>query len=79
MPVLPIIAIGVAVLIEIITKWIIENTKKYENSNTYIIDEIYHENKDSDTWCLTEEEKNKLILIEKFWLFENNFTQRKNS
>lgn len=32
-PVLLIIAIGVAVLIEIITKWIIENTKKYENSN----------------------------------------------
>ena len=33
--------------------------EKYENSNTYIIDEIYHENKDSDTWCLTEEEKNR--------------------
>lgn len=40
--------------------WGLENKlKKYENSNTYIIDEIYHENKDSDTWCLTEEEKNR--------------------
>lgn len=33
--------------------------EKYENSNIYIIDEIYHEDKDSDTWCLTEEEKNR--------------------
>ena len=40
--------------------WGLENKlEKYENSNTYIIDEIYHENKDSDTWCLTEEEKNR--------------------
>lgn len=40
--------------------WGLENRlEKYENSNTYIIDEIYHEDKDSDTWCLTEEEKNR--------------------
>lgn len=40
--------------------WGLENKlEKYENSNTYILDEIYHEDKDSDTWCLTEEEKNR--------------------
>ena len=40
--------------------WGLENKlEKYENSNIYILDEIYHEDKDSDTWCLTEEEKNR--------------------
>lgn len=40
--------------------WGLENKiEKYENSNTYIIDEIYHEDKESDTWCLTEEEKDR--------------------
>ena len=40
--------------------WGLENElEKYENSNTYIIDDIFHEDKDSDTWCLTEEEKNR--------------------
>lgn len=40
--------------------WGSENKlEKYENSNTYILDEIYHEDKDSDTWCLTEEEQNR--------------------
>lgn len=44
--------------------WGLENKiEKYENSNTYILDEIYHEDKDSDTWCLTEQEKNRFTPL----------------
>lgn len=40
--------------------WGLENKiEKYENSDTYILDEIYHEDKNCDTWCLTEEEKER--------------------
>lgn len=44
--------------------WGLENKiEKYENSNTYAIDEIYHEDPDSDTWCLTEEEKKRFLPL----------------
>ena len=44
--------------------WGLENRiKKYENSNVYILDEVYHENPESDTWCLTEQEKKRFLPL----------------
>lgn len=40
--------------------WGLENKiEKYENRNVYILDEIYHEDSESDTWCLTEQERKR--------------------
>lgn len=33
--------------------------EKYDNQEVYKLDEIYHEDSDSDTWCLTETEKDR--------------------
>lgn len=44
--------------------WGLENKiEKYENSNVYILDEVYHENPESDTWCLTEQEKKRFLPL----------------
>lgn len=44
--------------------WGLENkVKKYPNSNVYILDEIYHEGPESDTWCLTEQEKKRFLPL----------------
>lgn len=37
--------------------------EKYKNSNVYILDEIYHEDPESDTWCLTEQEKKRFLPL----------------
>lgn len=44
--------------------WGLENKiEKYENSNVYILDEVYHEDPESDTWCLTEQEKKRFLPL----------------
>lgn len=44
--------------------WGLENKiEKYENSNVYILDEVYHEDPESDTWCLTEQEKKRFLSL----------------
>ena len=44
--------------------WGLENKiEKYENSNIYILDEVYHEDPESDTWCLTEQEKKRFLPL----------------
>lgn len=44
--------------------WGLENRiEKYKNSNVYILDEIYHEDPESDTWCLTEQEKKRFLPL----------------
>lgn len=44
--------------------WGLENRiEKYENSNVYILDEVYHEDPESDTWCLTEQEKKRFLPL----------------
>ena len=44
--------------------WGLENKiEKYENSNVYILDEVYHEDPKSDTWCLTEQEKKRFLPL----------------
>lgn len=44
--------------------WGLENRiKKYKNSNVYILDEVYHEDSESDTWCLTEQEKKRFLPL----------------
>lgn len=44
--------------------WGLENKiEKYENSNVYILNEVYHENPESDTWCLTEQEKKRFLPL----------------
>ena len=44
--------------------WGLENRiEKYKNSNVYILDEVYHENPESDTWCLTEQEKKRFLPL----------------
>lgn len=44
--------------------WGLENRiEKYENSNVYILDEVYHEDAESDTWCLTEQEKKRFLPL----------------
>ena len=37
--------------------------EKYKNSNVYILDEVYHEDPESDTWCLTEQEKKRFLPL----------------
>lgn len=37
--------------------------EKYKNSNVYILDGIYHEDPESDTWCLTEQEKKRFLPL----------------
>lgn len=37
--------------------------KKYEYRNIYVLDEIYREDPDSDTWCLTEKEKKRFLPL----------------
>lgn len=44
--------------------WGLENKiEKYKNSNIYILDEVYHEDSESDTWCLTEQEKKRFLPL----------------
>lgn len=44
--------------------WGLENRiEKYKNSNVYILDEVYHEDPESDTWCLTEQEKKRFLPL----------------
>ena len=44
--------------------WGLENKiEKYKNSNVYILDEVYHEDPESDTWCLTEQEKKRFLPL----------------
>lgn len=44
--------------------WGLENRiEKYENSNIYILNEVYHEDPESDTWCLTEQEKKRFLPL----------------
>lgn len=44
--------------------WGLENKiEKYENSNVYILDEVYHEDPEGDTWCLTEQEKKRFLPL----------------
>ena len=44
--------------------WGLENRiEKYKNSNVYILDEVYHEGPESDTWCLTEQEKKRFLPL----------------
>lgn len=44
--------------------WGLENKiEKYENSNVYILDEVYHEDPESGTWCLTEQEKKRFLPL----------------
>lgn len=44
--------------------WGLENRiEKYKNSNVYILDEVYHEDSESDTWCLTEQEKKRFLPL----------------
>lgn len=44
--------------------WGLENKiEKYENSNVYILDEVYHEDPESDTWCLTKQEKKRFLPL----------------
>ena len=54
-------------ILEILDKlayWGLENRiEKYENSNVYILDEVYHEDPESDTWCLTEQEKKRFLPL----------------
>lgn len=40
-----------------------DRIEKYENSNVYILDEVYHEDPESDTWCLTEEEQKRFLPL----------------
>lgn len=40
-----------------------DRIKKYKNSNVYILDEVYHEDPESDTWCLTEQEKKRFLPL----------------
>jgi hypothetical protein len=35
----------------------------YPEDTYYTLDEVYHEDRDSDTWCLTEEEKDRFTPI----------------
>lgn len=44
--------------------WGLENKiEKYENRNVYILDEIYHEDSENDTWCLTEQERKRFLPL----------------
>lgn len=44
--------------------WGLENRiEKYENNNIYILNEVYHEDPESDTWCLTEQEKKRFLPL----------------
>lgn len=44
--------------------WGLENRiEKYKNKNVYILDEVYHEDPESDTWCLTEQEKKRFLPL----------------
>ncbi len=44
--------------------WGLENKiEKYENRNIYILDEIYHEDADSGTHCLTKEEQKRFLPL----------------
>ena len=44
--------------------WGLENRiEKYENHNIYILNEVYHEDPESDTWCLTEQEKKRFLPL----------------
>lgn len=44
--------------------WGLENRiEKYKNRNVYILDEVYHEDPESDTWCLTEQEKKRFLPL----------------
>lgn len=44
--------------------WGLENRiEKYKNSNVYILDEVYHEDPESDTWCLTKQEKKRFLPL----------------
>ena len=44
--------------------WGLENRiEKYKNRNIYILDEVYHEDPESDTWCLTEQEKKRFLPL----------------
>lgn len=40
-----------------------DRIEKYKNSNVYILDEVYHEDPESDTWCLTEQEKKRFLPL----------------
>lgn len=37
--------------------------EKYDNREVYLLDEIYHEDVNSDTWCLTEKEKTRFTPL----------------
>lgn len=44
--------------------WGLENKiEKYENKDIYILDEIYHEDPENDTWCLTEQERKRFLPL----------------
>lgn len=44
--------------------WGLENKiEKYENKDIYILDEVYHEDPESDTWCLTEQERKRFLPL----------------
>lgn len=44
--------------------WGLENKlEKYNTKEVYILDEVYHEDPDSDTWCLTKEERNRFLPL----------------
>lgn len=44
--------------------WGLENRiEKHKNSNVYILDEVYHEDPESDTWCLTKQEKKRFLPL----------------
>lgn len=40
-----------------------DRIEKYKNSNVYILDEVYHEDPESDTWCLTKQEKKRFLPL----------------
>lgn len=44
--------------------WGLENKiEKYDNQEVYLLDEIYHEESESDTWCLTEKERKRFLPL----------------